>query len=252
MHRPESADYLGVHSSTHRKVIGYLGFFLPLVLAAGAVILFQTGIQSSISDYYHTKMGDVFVGALWAIAFGLFAYRGYRPTGQDRLSDNAVANLGCFFAIGVALVPTTPEWSLSKSVHLGLAALFFFVLIYFCLRLFPKTDQDVLPTKKGRRNTLYKACGRTMMVCIVLIGIYFLLPEAVQSRIEPYAPVFCLETIAVMCFGASWRFWCRQPTGIGDNEIWRIVKRNGILYLPDVGLKTTSFFSAFAGISASN
>ena len=43
-----------------------------------------------------------------------------------------------------------------------------------------------------------------MMVCIVLIGIYFLLPEAVQSRIEPYAPVFCLETIAVMCFGASW------------------------------------------------
>ena len=48
------------------------------------------------------------------------------------------------------------------------------------------------------------------------------------------------------------RFWCRQPTGIGDNEIWRIVKRNGILYLPDVGSKTTSFFSAFAGISASN
>ena len=48
------------------------------------------------------------------------------------------------------------------------------------------------------------------------------------------------------------RFWCRQPTGIGDNEIWRIAKRNGILYLPDVGSKTTSFFSAFAGISASN
>ena len=32
--------------------------------------------------------------------------------------------------------------------------------------------------------------------------------------------------------------------GIGDNGIWRIVKRNGILYLPDVGSKTTSFFSA--------
>ena len=40
--------------------------------------------------------------------------------------------------------------------------------------------------------------------------------------------------------------------GIGDNEIWRIVKRNGILYLPDVDSKTTSFFSALAGISASN
>ena len=48
------------------------------------------------------------------------------------------------------------------------------------------------------------------------------------------------------------RFWCRQPTGIGDNGIWRIAKRNGILYLPDVGSKTTSFFSASAGISASS
>ena len=82
MHRPESADYLGVHSSTHRKAIGYLGFFLPLVLAAGAVILFQTGIQSSISDYYHTKITgrrDVrsSVRYPWAIA-GL---RSVLPTG---------------------------------------------------------------------------------------------------------------------------------------------------------------------------
>ena len=48
------------------------------------------------------------------------------------------------------------------------------------------------------------------------------------------------------------RFWCRQPTGIGDNEIWRIAKLNGILYSPNVGSKTTSFSSAFAGIFASN
>ena len=39
---------------------------------------------------------------------------------------------------------------------------------------------------------------------------------------------------------------------IGDNGIWRIAKLNGILYLPDVGSKTTSFSSAFAGIFASN
>ena len=39
---------------------------------------------------------------------------------------------------------------------------------------------------------------------------------------------------------------------IGDNGIWRIAKLDGILYLPDVGSKTTSFSSAFAGIFASN
>ena len=47
-------------------------------------------------------------------------------------------------------------------------------------------------------------------------------------------------------------FWCRQPTGLGDNEIWRISTLHGILYLPAVGSKTTSFSSAFAGIFASN
>ena len=40
--------------------------------------------------------------------------------------------------------------------------------------------------------------------------------------------------------------------GIGDNGIWRIGKLNAILYLPDVGSKTTSFCSVFAGIFASN
>ena len=39
----------------------------------------------------------------------------------------------------------------------------------------------------------------------------------------------------------KWGFWCRQPTGLGDNEIWRIATLNGILYLPDVDSKTTSF-----------
>ena len=37
-----------------------------------------------------------------------------------------------------------------------------------------------------------------------------------------------------------------------DNGIWRIAKLNGIPYLPDVGSKTTSFSSAFAGIFDSN
>ena len=40
--------------------------------------------------------------------------------------------------------------------------------------------------------------------------------------------------------------------GLGDNGIWRIAKRNGILYLLDVDSKTTLFSSAFAGIFASN
>ena len=54
------------------------------------------------------------------------------------------------------------------------------------------------------------------------------------------------------CTGLACGFWCRQPTGIGDNGLWSIRKLSGILYLPDVGSMTTSFSSAFAGIFASN
>ena len=50
-----------------RKAIGVLGTALPFVLAAGGYFFFSTGIQSSLSAYYHTDMGDVFVGTLWAI-----------------------------------------------------------------------------------------------------------------------------------------------------------------------------------------
>lgn len=35
-----------------RKTIGILGIALPFVLFLGAYLIFQTGIQSSLSSYY--------------------------------------------------------------------------------------------------------------------------------------------------------------------------------------------------------
>ena len=63
-----------------RRIIGLLGFLFPFVLSLGALILFQTGIQSSISSYYHTGMGDVFVGILCVIGVFLFSYKGFDNT----------------------------------------------------------------------------------------------------------------------------------------------------------------------------
>ena len=60
-----------------RKAIGLLGTFLPLVLWLGALILFGTRMQSSVSAYYHTGMGNVFVGTLCAIGVFFCACRGY-------------------------------------------------------------------------------------------------------------------------------------------------------------------------------
>jgi hypothetical protein len=192
---------------TLRKAIGVLGTSLPFVLSLGALVLFGTGIQGSVSGYYHTGMRDVFVGVLCVIGFFLLSYRGYNG------ADDIVGDLGCLFAVGVALFPTTPSNAASSGVriigyvHFVFAVLFLLTLIYFSLFLFTKTEADPnqSPTpRKLQRNRVYKACGYTMLLCIVLIAIYYRLPDELASPIEGYKPVFWLESIAVVAFGISW------------------------------------------------
>ena len=186
-----------------RKAIGILGTSFPFVLYLGALIIFRTGIQSSISSYYHTGMGDIFVGTLCVIGFFLLSYKGYKRV------DNIAGDLGCVFAVGVALFPTSSAASGSARfigyIHLAFAALFFLTLIYFSLCLFTKTDPARPPTRrKLLRNKVYKACGFIMSFCILLIFIYSFLPREAASHIQVLNPVFWLEAIAVVAFGVSW------------------------------------------------
>ncbi|MEE8154047.1 MAG: hypothetical protein V3T53_03690 [Phycisphaerales bacterium] len=196
-----------------RRIIGLLGFSLPFILSLGALILFQTGIQSSISSYYHTGMGDVFVGILCVIGVFLLAYKGYKkPDNEGYEKPDYIARfLGGVFAVGVALFPITPDDAPEDAsrvigyVHHAFAALFFLTLIYFSLCLFTKTDPNKSPTRrKLQRNKVYKACGYTMAICILLIGVYFLLPGSIATSLEGYNPVFWLESLAVVAFGFSW------------------------------------------------
>ena len=190
---------------TLRKTIGLLGITFPFVLSFGALLFFHTGIQSSLSSYYHTGMRDVFVGTLCVIGFFLLSYKGY-----DR-SDNFAGGLGCFFAVGVALFPTTSDAAITSSarligyVHLTFALLFFLTLIYFSLFLFTKTDANTSPSRrKLQRNSVYKTCGYAMSFCIVLISIYTFLPDKMALTLEAFKPVYWLETLAILAFGISW------------------------------------------------
>lgn len=188
-----------------RKVIGILGIALPFAVSLGAWIIFQTGIQSSISSYYHTGTRDVLVGTLWAIGFFLLSYKGYER------ADSIAGNLGCVFAVGISLFPTTDVINPSAQVkcigylHLTFAALFFLTLIYFSLCLFTKTDPNKPPTKrKLQRNRVYKACGYVMAICILLVPIYYIGLHGDASSLKEYHLIFWLETIAIVAFGISW------------------------------------------------
>ena len=188
-----------------RKTIGLLGIAFPFVLLLGALILFQTGIQSSISSYYHTGMRDVFVGTLCVIGFFMLSYKGYER------SDDIAGDLCCVFAVCAALFPTTPDGAAASGarligyVHLAFSALFFLTLIYFSLFLFTKTDPNKSPTRrKLKRNKVYKASGCTMGICILLIIITSFLPGTMASFFETYKLVYWLEAIAILAFGISW------------------------------------------------
>ena len=188
-----------------RKIIGILGMAFPFILSLGAWILFQTGMRSSISSYYHTGMRDVFVGTLCVIGFFLLSYKGYQR------SDDIAGDLGCLFAVGVALFPTTPDvGSVSGAriigfIHLCFATLFFLTLIYFSLFLFTKTDPNKSPSRRKLiRNKVYKTCGYIMSICIALIVIYYVLPTSIASPLKVCKPVYWLEALAILAFGVSW------------------------------------------------
>lgn len=203
-----------------RKAVGFLGLALPIVLVLGSVLVGNCDeIQSSISDYYHTLMRDVFVGILCAIALFLFSYKGY----VDDKRDNIAGTLASFFALGIAFFPTAPDKPLSpcdspscnipavitnpfiSNLHFIFATSFFLVLTYFSLVLFTKTKNKRTQTKqKKERNSIYRICGFVMLTCIILIAIYFFLLEEKYPNLAKYDPVFWLETIALWAFATSW------------------------------------------------
>lgn len=201
----EAENALVISFLALRKAIGFLGIGLPIAVSLGALILFQTSLRGSISAYYYTGTRDVMVGALWAIGFFLLSYKGYER------ADAIAGNLGCVFAVGLTLFPTTPAGDPSAVakwiglIHLAFAFLFFSTLIYFSLVLFTKTDPNKPPTeKKLQRNMVYRACGYTMALCILLIATNYVLQKYGVSALQRYHPVFWLEAIAIEAFGISW------------------------------------------------
>jgi hypothetical protein len=181
-----------------RILIGATGVLLPLLLIIGNFIAYNNfNIEFSVSDYYdNSTAGDILVGILFVLGFFLMTYKGYDKT------DSRVANLGCVFALGVALFPTTSTNNVVHIMHFVFALLLFTVFIVFSIYLFRKTDPNTIRTKqKDKRNRVYLACGIIMIACIAGIAMGMLVFEKAS---EAYHLVFWFESIALIAFGFSW------------------------------------------------
>ena len=181
-----------------RILIGATGILLPLLLIIGNLIANNTlQIEFSVSDYYdNSTAGDILVGVLFVLGFFLMTYKGYDKT------DSRIANLGCVFALGVALFPTTSSNHTVHIMHFVFALLLFTVFIVFSVYLFRKTDPNAVPTtQKDKRNKVYLACGIVMIACIAGIALSMLVFEAAALK---YHLVFWFESVALIAFGFSW------------------------------------------------
>lgn len=188
-----------------QRAVGILAISLPATLAIGNLIFGGHGLRGSISAYYYTHMGNVFVGTLCALAVFFLSYN-YRPLQHFEL-DSLLSRAAAVAAIGVAVFPTASDAvggdggeKLVSTLHLVCAGALFSLLGVFAFFRFTKTGgPGEMTPEKQRRNRLYRVCGALIFLSIALV----LVSNAIKPPSSLHA-LFYLETVCVEAFGISW------------------------------------------------
>lgn len=219
-----SAAFLSV-----RRAMGLAGLSLPILLYFQARFLPGGEMQSSISAFYHTLMGDIFVGILVAIGVFLISYTGYARKEGEWFSDWWVSNLAGLGAIGTAIFPTLPPGVMEADcgqtffepgqsqgfvfhwcdfgipLHALSAGLFFLAMAVFCFALFPKSADGKCRYLNELGNFVYLCCGIALLVAIGALAYYVLVrntPQGADLRAVNF--VFWFETLGIVAFGIAW------------------------------------------------
>lgn len=202
------ADYVYL-----RKAVGWVGTLLPVILLVANPVALRlehsscAWLPASVSGYYYSPVRNILVGALCALGLFLIAYVG------DNLGDRVITDLAGLFALGVALVPTTPTTASPPSpacetvarlsarqqfagdVHAVSSVLFFLFLAWMAIRFTTNSPQDL------RRNWVYRICAIVILACATAAVITNFLPSSLRP---PFPWLFLYEAVGVFAFGVSW------------------------------------------------
>jgi len=179
-----------------RAITGYVGLTLPVVLLLDG--LADGNIESSLSAYYYTKVGNVFTGALCVIGTFLLAYRL-----TAWAIDNVATTLAGISALGVAFFHAAPQnATLSQlrlaDVHLGCATALFILLGGISLFIFPR--DIIVPDRQTWRANWYMALGALIWLSVILMPV---LNWLAASFYDDNHVFIILETVCVMAFSVS-------------------------------------------------
>lgn len=240
---------------TLRKGIGILGMLLPFILFIGNSLWIQEwDVLGAMSSYYHTIMGDIFVGTICIIALFLYVYKG-----KDK--DYIWLRIGAILAIVVAFFPTKPattiqqtidmatncatnpacadiatdlEWSqftsassfpahfsneVVETLHFVSAIGFFVILGYVILFLFTKSghSKSFLRQHKSRkyyRNRVYYFCGGLIYLALFIGLIYFLMYRNIDPKPQWILDLDPIFWIEAICLWAFGAAWLVKGQGI--------------------------------------
>ena len=195
-----------------RKAIGYLGITLPVLLVVLSFIaFFDTQVQRSISDYYYTNLRDIFTGTLAAAGLFMISYKGHRNPSILK-NDQLLTNIAGIMAIGVALIPVTPELESQKIytlipyhfdwlgwLHYGFAAMLFGIFALLAINVFTigQNKAEDIPVSTLNENNLYRVCGIAIIILMILV------PISEVFELFPYSTLI-LEALALFFFGTAW------------------------------------------------
>ncbi len=169
-------------------------------------------IQESISHYYYTVSGDLFVGLLCAIGTFMVLYKGYER------KDQIAASMAGFCAFGVALFPTSNnidkhcsnfDYPLNPErvfIHYFFAAALFSTLAYMCFFLFTKSDKSEKHRTKMKtiRNRTYRFFGTIILISMVAILLKEKWPWFSKKVAAWIQFTFWFEWFATYSFGIAW------------------------------------------------
>ena len=208
------SDRRAMYQSRMLSVLGLLSILLPLLLLAGSAAFDRcTIVLASVSHYYYTTMGCVFVSVLYATGLFLFLYKG------DNRAEVITTRFAGVCILAVAFLPTSKDIygcstqayypnALGEELHKAFAAFFLLTMsVLFC----QFTRNSSMSKQERSRNRLYRVCAGT--ICVIVFTIValskpgWLAQEAQQPLLSwttTYKPVFWLEWLALGAVGTSW------------------------------------------------
>ncbi len=201
-----------------RKLVGILGMLLPVLLFT--FLFVDSGFATplpSISHYYYTRVGSIFIIVVSLLAIFLLVYKG------EATVDFYISSIAGIFALVLILFPTSnisdiccdtaKKYSvtvLKKSdfrVNLHYISAAIFLLSLACMSLFLFTKSDKIPSQRPRdkkiRNRIFRTCGVIMALAVLVIFLR-LIKIINGDQYDNHHLTFWMESIAVESFGVSW------------------------------------------------